>query len=204
MVDLEALGKFDDAIRGIGFPVLAGVDEAGRGPLAGPVVAAAVVMREGVHPCGVADSKMLSAAKRMAALERIMDSCVEVSLGAAWPEEIDKLNIRVAALLAMSRAMSQLAGQVDLALVDGRDLPALNCPGVALVKGDSRSECVAAASIVAKTARDGIMCRLHQAYPEYGFDRHKGYPTREHLERLAVLGPSPVHRKSFRGVVRAG
>lgn len=204
MIDQEALGAFDDCVREIGFPVLVGVDEAGRGPLAGPVVAAAVVMRAGAHPQGVLDSKMLSSARRIAALERIMDSCIEVSLGAAWPNEIDELNIRVATLLAMSRAVSQLASAVDLVLVDGRDLPALGCPGVALVRGDARSECVAAASIAAKVARDGIMCRLHETYPQYGFDRHKGYPTQEHLQRLAELGPCPIHRKSFRGVERAG
>mgnify|MGYP000913111312 CR=1 FL=1 len=204
IIDQAALGEFDDCLRKSGFRILAGIDEAGRGPLAGPVVAAAVVMRPGVHPRGVIDSKMLSAGRRDVALARILEGCVEVSLGAAWQDEIDEINIRAATLLAMSRAMSQLTVSPDLALVDGRDLPALGCPGVALVRGDARSESVAAASIVAKVARDILMCHLHEAYPEYGFDRHKGYPTREHLRCLAVFGPCPLHRRSYRGVESTG
>jgi len=204
MIDRGALGEFDDRLRESGFPTLAGVDEAGRGPLAGPVVAAVVVMRPGVHPQDIVDSKTLSAGRRDAALQRILEGCVEVSLGAAWQDEIDEINIRAATLLAMSRALSQLRVSPDLVLVDGLDLPPMSCPGVALVKGDARSESVAAASIVAKVARDAIMCHLHQVYPEYGFDRHKGYPTKEHLRRLAVLGPCPLHRRTYRGVERTG
>ncbi|OPZ51372.1 MAG: Ribonuclease HII [Firmicutes bacterium ADurb.BinA052] len=204
MIDRGALGEFDDRLRESGFPTLAGVDEAGRGPLAGPVVAAVVVMRPGVHPQDIVDSKTLSAGRRDAALQRILEGCVEVSLGAAWQDEIDEINIRAATLLAMSRALSQLRVSPDLVLVDGLDLPPMSCPGVALVKGDARSESVAAASIVAKVARDAIMCHLHQVYPEYGFDRHKGYPTKEHLRRLAVLGPCPLHRRTYRGVDRTG
>ena len=204
MIDRGALGEFDDRLRESGFPTLAGVDEAGRGPLAGPVVAAVVVMRPGVHPQDIVDSKTLSAGRRDAALQRILEGCVEVSLGAAWQDEIDEINIRAATLLAMSRALSQLRVSPDLVLVDGLDLPPMSCPGVALVKGDARSESVAAASIVAKVARDAIMCHLHQVYPEYGFDRHKGYPTKEHPRRLAVLGPCPLHRRTYRGVDRTG
>jgi len=204
MINRAALGEFDDCLRRSGFAVLAGIDEAGRGPLAGPVVAAAVVMRPGFHPQDVIDSKMLSAARREAALQRILEACVEVSLGAAWPDEIDEINIRAATLSAMSRAMSQLTVSPDLALVDGRDLPAMDCPGVALVRGDARSESVAAASIVAKVGRDAIMCQLHEVYPDYGFDLHKGYPTKEHIQRLAVFGPCPLHRRSYRGVERTG
>jgi len=204
MIDQGALGAFDDCLRRSGFPILAGVDEAGRGPLAGPVVAAVVVMRPDTHPQGIIDSKMLSARRRDAALQRILEGCVEVSLGAAWQDEIDQINIRAATLLAMSRAILQLTVSPDLVLVDGRDLPPMSCPGVALVKGDARSESVAAASIVAKVARDAIMCHLHQVYPEYGFDRHKGYPTSEHLQCLAAFGPCPLHRRSYRGVEKIG
>lgn len=204
MIDRGALGEFDDRLRESGFPTLAGVDEAGRGPLAGPVVAAVVVMRPGVHPQDIVDSKTLSAGRRDAALQRILEGCVEVSLGAAWQDEIDEINIRAATLLAMSRALSQLRVSPDLVLVDGLDLPPMSCPGVALVKGDARSESVAAASIVAKVARDAVMCHLHQVYPEYGFGRHKGYPTKEHLRCLAVLGPCPLHRRTYRGVDRTG
>ena len=141
---------------------------------------------------------------RMPLLRRILEGCVEVSLGAAWQDEIDEINIRAATLLAMSRAISQLTVSPDLVLVDGRDLPPMSCPGVALVKGDARSESVAAASIAAKVARDAIMCHLHQVYPEYGFDRHKGYPTSEHLQCLAAFGPCPLHRRSYRGVEKIG
>ena len=204
MIDQGALGEFDDHLRESGFPILAGVDEAGRGPLAGPVVAAVVVMRPDTHPQGIIDSKMLSARRRDAALQRILEGCVEVSLGAAWQDEIDETNIRAATLLAMSRAISQLMVSPDLVLVDGLDLPPMSCPGVALVKGDARSESVAAASIAAKVARDAIMCHLHQVYPEYGFDRHKGYPTSEHLQCLAAFGPCPLHRRSYRGVEKIG
>ena len=204
MIDRGALGEFDDRLRESGFPTLAGVDEAGRGPLAGPVVAAVVVMRPGVHPQDIVDSKTLSAGRRDAALQRILEGCVEVSLGAAWQDEIDQINIRAATLLAMSRAILQLTVSPDLVLVDGRDLPPTSRPGVALVRGDARSESVAAASIVAKVARDAIMCHLHEVYPEYGFDRHKGYPTREHLQCLAAFGPCPLHRRSYRGVERTG
>jgi len=204
MIDRGALGEFDDRLRESGFPILAGVDEAGRGPLAGPVVAAVVVMRPDTHPQGIIDSKMLSARRRDAALQRILEGCVEVSLGAAWQDEIDQINIRAATLLAMSRAILQLTVSPDLVLVDGRDLPPTSRPGVALVRGDARSESVAAASIVAKVARDAIMCHLHEVYPEYGFDRHKGYPTREHLQCLAAFGPCPLHRRSYRGVERTG
>jgi len=204
MIDRGALGEFDDRLRESGFPTLAGVDEAGRGPLAGPVVAAVVVMRPGVHPQDIVDSKTLSAGRRDAALQRILEGCVEVSLGAAWQDEIDEINIRAATLLAMSRALSQLRVSPDLVLVDGLDLPPMSCPGVALVKGDARSESVAAASIVAKVARDAIMSCLHEVYPEYGFDRHKGYPTKEHLQCLALLGPCPLHRRTYRGVERTG
>ena len=204
MIDRGALGEFDDRLRESGFPTLAGVDEAGRGPLAGPVVAAVVVMRPGVHPQDIVDSKTLSAGRRDAALQRILEGCVEVSLGAAWQDEIDEINIRAATLLAMSRALSQLRVSPDLVLVDGLDLPPMSCPGAALVKGDARSESVAAASIVAKVARDAIMFDLHEMYPEYGFDRHKGYPTREHLRCLAAFGPCPLHRRSYRGVEGTG
>ncbi|MBP7893024.1 MAG: ribonuclease HII [Firmicutes bacterium] len=204
MIDQGALGEFDDRLRKSGFPILAGVDEAGRGPLAGPVVAAVVVMRPDTHPQGIIDSKMLSARRRDAALQRILEGCVEVSLGAAWQDEIDQINIRAATLLAMSRAILRLTVSPDLVLVDGRDLPPTSRPGVALVRGDARSESVAAASIVAKVARDAIMCHLHEVYPEYGFDRHKGYPTREHLQCLAAFGPCPLHRRSYRGVERTG
>jgi ribonuclease HII len=197
---VSSLAMFDDSLRDAGFPVVAGVDEAGRGPLAGPVVAAAVVLPRAKHPVGIDDSKRLSARKREAVFSEILRFAVEVSVGVAWQDEIDEVNIRVASLRAMARAVDKLCAVPNLVLVDGKDLPDLLLPAVALVHADARSESVAAASIVAKVVRDALMCEFHTAYPEYGFDRHKGYPTPEHLRRLAVLGPCPLHRRSFHGV----
>lgn len=198
--EVSSLAMFDDSLRDAGFPILAGVDEAGRGPLAGPVVAAAVVLPRGEHLLGINDSKRLSANKREAVFGEILRFAVEVSVGVAWQDEIDEVNIRVASLRAMARAVDTLHTVPSLVLVDGKDLPELPLPAVALVHADARSESVGAASIVAKVVRDALMCELHTAYPEYGFDRHKGYPTPEHLRKLAMFGPCPLHRKSFRGV----
>lgn len=194
------IAMFDDSLRNAGFHVIAGVDEAGRGPLAGPVVAAVVVLREGFYLPGVDDSKRLSAKRRQAVLEEIMESALEVGVGVAWQDEIDEVNIRVASLRAMSRAVEQLSVVPNLVLVDGKDLPDLRLPAVALVRGDARSQSVAAASILAKVVRDALMCELAIVYPEYGFERHKGYPTPEHLRNLAAFGPCALHRKTFRGV----
>lgn len=197
---MSGLVVFDDSLRDAGFRIIAGVDEAGRGPLAGPVVAAAVVLPEGEHPLGIDDSKRLSARKRETVFARILRSAVEVSVGVAWQDEIDEVNIRVASLRAMARAVGKLCVVPNLVLVDGKDLPGLQLPAVALAHADARSESVAAASIVAKVVRDALMCELHTAYPEYGFDRHKGYSTPEHLRKLSVFGPCPLHRRSFHGV----
>ncbi|MEA4882134.1 MAG: ribonuclease HII [Clostridia bacterium] len=197
---MSALADFDDCLRSAGFPVIAGVDEAGRGPLAGPVIAAVVVMRASSHVDGVRDSKKLTATVREHLLFEIIRRSAEVSIGLAWQDEIDAANIRVASLAAMSRAVGGLTTKPSAILVDGRDLPAMPFPGIALVKGDGRSECVAAASIVAKVVRDALMCEYHVLYPQYGFNRHKGYPTVEHLRRLAEWGPCAIHRRTFHGV----
>ncbi|RMF85791.1 MAG: ribonuclease HII [Nitrospirae bacterium] len=178
---------------------LAGVDEAGRGPLAGPVVAAAVVLPEGVRFPGLDDSKRVAPRARERLYEAITGAARAWAVGQASPAEIDRMNILEAARLAMVRAVAGLGVAPGLVLVDAMELP-LPLPQVALVKGDRRSAAVAAASIVAKVTRDRIMEGYGRTYPGYGFEVHKGYPTRAHKEAVARLGPCPIHRRSFRGV----
>lgn len=178
-----------------GFVFIAGVDEAGRGPLAGPVVAAAVILpREGELP-GVFDSKQLSEARRKALREEILE-IAETSVGVAEVHEIDALNILRATHLAMHRAVAGLK-KVDFVLVDGLPVKGFLCPAENMVKGDARSASIAAASIVAKVYRDELMEKLDKEYPGYGFAVHKGYGTAAHLEALRRLGVTPVHRRSF-------
>jgi ribonuclease HII len=182
--------------------LIAGVDEVGRGPLAGAVVAAAVILDERKPISGLADSKKLSEKKRSQLYQAIMDRAVAVAVGRAEVEEIDQINILQASLLAMERALFGLAAKPDRVLVDGNRLPRLGCAGLAVVKGDARVDCIAAASIVAKVIRDDELTRLDTLYPGYGLAVHKGYPTKAHLNALATLGPSPIHRRSF-GPVKA-
>ncbi|NKX43256.1 ribonuclease HII [Roseicyclus persicicus] len=179
---------------------VAGVDEAGRGPLAGPVAAAAVVLDPARLPPGLNDSKALTA-RRRAALFDLIHETAEVSLAWASVEEIDRLNIRAASLLAMRRAVEGLARVPDAALIDGNACPeGLPCRGVTLVKGDALSLSVAAASIVAKVARDRVMAELARAFPGYGWEVNQGYPTAEHRAALQDMGVTPHHRRSFRPV----
>ncbi len=177
--------------------LVAGVDEAGRGPLAGPVVAAAVIFRDGVVIEGVRDSKQLSAARRETLAALIRERAAAFALGTAEVAEIDALNILRASLLAMSRAVTALQIAPQRVLVDGNHLPELSCEARAVVGGDRRIAVVSAASILAKVARDAIMAELDRHYPQYGFARHKGYPTQAHREALKQHGPCPVHRRSF-------
>ncbi|TCT10063.1 ribonuclease HII [Paralcaligenes ureilyticus] len=182
---------------------LAGIDEAGRGPLAGPVFAAAVIL----HPMrpieGLADSKTLSANRREQLAALIRERAQAWCIACASVEEIDALNILQATLLAMRRACAGLAIRPDHVLVDGNQLPkGLPCPAQAIVKGDARVAEISAASILAKTARDADCLVLHRCYPDYGFDRHKGYGTALHLERLRLHGPCAAHRRSFAPVKR--
>ena len=180
--------------------LVAGVDEVGRGPLAGDVVAAAVILAE-PPPAGVTDSKMLTPERREALAERIRDEAVSWALGRATVAEIDELNILQASLLAMRRAIEALPVQPTLVLVDGNRLPKWPYEARAIVKGDLTEPSISAASILAKVQRDAEMLALHEHYPTYGFDRHKGYPTKVHLAALEIAGVSPVHRRSF-GPVR--
>jgi ribonuclease HII len=176
---------------------LAGVDEAGRGPLAGPVVAAAVVLDRKRIPKGLNDSKQLRPEAREEAYLRVFDLAVAVGVGEASVDEIDLLNIRQATHLAMARAVRALSVPAQFALVDGNDAPALPCPCETLVKGDARSVSIAAASIVAKVTRDRMMRSLHDEFPGYGWFLNKGYSTEEHLAALTRLGPCRHHRRSF-------
>ena len=189
-----------DLFEGTAGHLVAGVDEVGRGPLAGDVVAAAVILAES-HPDGVTDSKMLTPERREVLAERIRDEAVSWALGRATVAEIDELNILQASLLAMRRAIEALPIQPSLVLVDGNRLPKWPYEARAIVKGDLTEPSIGAASILAKVQRDGEMMALNQQYPGYGFDRHKGYPTKVHLAALEQLGVCPAHRKSF-GPVR--
>lgn len=182
---------------------VAGIDEAGRGPLAGPVLAAAVILDPSRPIPGLADSKQVSARRRDALAERIRGEALDWGVGRAEVEEIDRLNILQAALLAMRRAVAQLSTPLDVALVDGNARPRLPCAVVTIVGGDATVPAISAASILAKVARDGDMVSLATAHPEYGFERHKGYATAEHLLALKRYGPSIVHRRTFAPVSNA-
>jgi ribonuclease HII len=177
--------------------LVAGVDEAGRGPLAGPVVAAAVIFDRKRVPKGLNDSKKLSAAVREELFALVMEKAVAVGVGEACVDEIDLLNIRQATHLAMARAVRALSPVPAFALVDGNDAPALPCPCETIVGGDSRSLSIAAASIIAKVTRDRLMVALHEIHPEYGWASNKGYGTPEHLLALERHGATPHHRRSF-------
>ena len=189
------------AIRDGLFPV-AGTDEAGRGPLAGPVVAAAVILDPDNIPAGLNDSKKLSEKKRDALAVLIREQAVAWCVAEATVEEIDRLNILHATMLAMQRAVAGLAVRAESALVDGNRCPQLQVPSAAVVKGDSKVPAIAAASILAKVSRDREMRELDLLYPGYGIAGHKGYPTPEHLEALQRLGPVAIHRRSFAPVRR--
>jgi ribonuclease HII len=184
------------AARAEGFTCIAGLDEVGRGPLAGPVVSAAVVLDLDNVPQGLADSKALTAAKREALFVEILATS-HVGIASVSHQEIDTINIRQASLLAMCRALASLPCTPDIAFVDGNDPPNLPCATEAVVKGDSSIASIAAASIVAKVVRDRMMARLGQAYPAYGFASNAGYSTKAHLSAVASEGPCPFHRMSF-------
>jgi len=179
----------------------AGVDEAGRGPLAGPVVAAAVILPESIAIVGLDDSKKLTHLQRVKILDLIIASAVDIAIGVVDHEAIDSINILRASLRAMEIAVNNLGRRPDFLLIDGNQRTSLLIPQETVIKGDSRCCSIAAASIVAKVRRDEIMNEYHELYPEYNFRSHKGYPTKEHLEAIRKHGPCPIHRRSFRGVL---
>ncbi len=180
-----------------GFKVICGIDEAGRGPLAGPVYAAAVILKKGQTIEGVNDSKKLSEKKREALYNKIIDECLAYAIGVADEKEIDEINILQATFLAMKRAVDGLSIKPDCALVDGNQIPPLDCSVTTVIKGDSKSESIAAASILAKVARDRYMLEMAQKYPQYCFEKHKGYGTKLHYEMIEKYGICDIHRKSF-------
>jgi len=181
---------------------VAGVDEAGRGPLAGPVVAGAVILDPARPIAGLQDSKRLSAARRDTLYDQICDRALAWSTGSASVAEIDSLNILQATLLAMQRAVAGLLPAAEHVLIDGNRCPALACPATAIVRGDSLVAAISAASILAKVTRDREMLELDATYPGYGFASHKGYPSKVHLDALERLGVLPIHRRSFAPVRR--
>ncbi|MDR3159556.1 MAG: ribonuclease HII [Zoogloeaceae bacterium] len=185
-------------------PDVCGIDEAGRGPLAGPVVAAAVLLDPQTPIAGLDDSKKLSAKRRAALALEIREKALAFAVAVASVEEIDAINILQASLLAMRRAVAGLALVPAAAAVDGNRPPKLAMPVTTVVQGDGKIAAIAAASILAKTTRDALMLDLHRYYPQYGFDRHMGYPTAAHLTALRRHGPCPAHRRSFAPVARHG
>ncbi len=195
--------SFERAARASGFSCIAGVDEAGRGPLAGPVVAAAVVLPEGLLIPGLTDSKQVPAEKRDALFDVIRERAVCFGVGMADERTIDKVNILQATIIAMERAIEALAPRPDYLLLDAVTLPRIMLPQKPLIKGDFRSHSVAAASILAKVTRDRLMLELHDKYPQYNFRKHKGYGTKEHLDLLRKHGPCEAHRRSFTPVTEA-
>lgn len=192
------LTAFDTAIRAEGFATIAGVDEAGRGPLAGPVTAAAVILPDGVVIDGLNDSKKLTEKKRELLFDVIKETAISYCIAHATVEEIEEYNILQATFLAMRRAVAGLTLPPELVLIDGNQLPTgLTLPARTVVKGDSHSASIAAASILAKVTRDRHMDEQDKLYPAYGFAKHKGYGTKAHYEALASEGLSPIHRPSF-------
>lgn len=202
--EVPDLFRFERELWACGVRWVAGCDEVGVGPLAGPVVAAAVVMSPTVDVAGVRDSKTLTARQREELARRIEAAAVSIGVGVVDATEIDRMNVLRATLEAMRRAVNALHVKPDFLLVDARTVPGVAIPQRAIVDGDALSYSIAAASIVAKVRRDAMMRQWHEQYPQYGFDRNMGYGTREHLQALARFGPCPLHRRSFAPVRQLG
>ena len=198
MTRVPAMRTLENALRRVGFVHVAGVDEVGRGCLAGPVVAAAVVLHPDKHIPGVCDSKTVQAPERERLYEKIVRHAVAWAVAGAEPDEIDRINIHQASLRAMQRAVLALAPLPDIVLVDAFRIPDIPMAQRGVLHGDRRCSAIAAASIIAKVTRDRQMLELHGRDPRYGFDRHKGYATADHLDAVARFGYSDVHRRSFR------
>jgi ribonuclease HII len=193
--------QYDESLREKGFLRIAGIDEAGRGTLAGPVVAAAVVLNEGIRIDRLRDSKKVPEKEREILFYKIQSSSTDIGIGIVGPEEIDRLNILRATRLSMQLAVEDLSTPPDILIIDAVSLPSIPIKQLSPVKGESISASVAAASIIAKYTRDNIMLDYHRQYLQYNFEKHKGYSTKEHLEMLRLYGPCPIHRKTFHGVM---
>ena len=189
--------QFENAARSEGFSAVCGIDEAGRGPLAGPVFAAAVILPENCSIEGINDSKKLTPKKREILFDEIRAGALSYGIGFATEQEIDSINILQATFLAMKRAFDAMNIRADLALVDGNRMPDLGVETRTIVHGDALSASIAAASILSKVSRDRLLCEIDRIYPQYGFAKHKGYGTAYHVEMLQKYGPCPVHRKTF-------
>ena len=189
--------EYENELYAKGYTTICGVDEAGRGPLAGPVCAGAVILKKGQVIEGVNDSKKLSEKKREKLFDVIKEEAVAYGIGWASVEEIEEINILNASMLAMRRAVFGLRDLPELVIADGNKAPDLPCRVSALVKGDANSASIAAASILAKVTRDRYMLEMAEKYPQFGFERHKGYGTKLHIERILAYGPCPLHRMSF-------
>ena len=196
-MSVETMWESEDGFYAQGMQIICGIDEAGRGPLAGPVYAAAVILPEHLDIPGLTDSKKLSDKKRRELFPLIQEQAVAYGIGFATEQEIDEINILQATFLAMRRALDQLTVRPELALIDGNRETDFGLPVKTVVKGDSLSANIAAASVLAKVSRDDWMLKMAQEYPEYGFEIHKGYGTRAHYDALREFGPCPIHRRTF-------
>jgi ribonuclease HII len=193
--------QHDDLLRENGFIRIAGIDEAGRGPLAGPVVAAAVVLPQGVRIEGLRDSKKVPEKEREYLYSEIFHISKDIGIGIVSHEEIDRLNILRSTKLAMQYAVEDLSQPPDLLIIDALSLPSIPIKQISFIKAEDKSSSVAAASIVAKVTRDKIMMSYHHQFPNYNFEKNKGYSTKEHLDMIRMYGPCPIHRKSFQRVM---
>jgi len=191
---------FEKKVREKGFSVVAGIDEAGRGPLAGPVVSAAVILSDAFPVAGVTDSKKLSHKQRNSLYPEIYEHAISVGIGIVDAAEIDRINILQASLLSMAMSVENLSPRPDYLLIDGTFPIVSDIPQEPIPHGDALSISIAAASVIAKVTRDRLMERYHQDYPEFGFSHHKGYPTRAHKDAIRKFGCCPIHRRSFKGV----
>ena len=192
------MDAYERACRQKGYTQIAGIDEAGRGALAGPVVAAAVILPAACQIEGLTDSKLLTPNQREALVEKIHSTAISVGIGSVDNRTIERINILQAALLAMQNAVEQLTSKPDYLLVDGSKLPDIDIPGEAIPKGDRLSLSIAAASVIAKTTRDRLMVEFDETYPNYGFRQHKGYPTAQHRQAIEQFGVTAIHRRTFK------
>lgn len=193
--------QHDDSFRQKGFRIIAGIDEAGRGPLAGPVVASAAILPEDLKIDGLRDSKKIPERERASLFWEILSLSKEIGIGIVEHKEIDRINILKATILAMQKALGDLSIQPDMVIIDAVTLPSVSIKQFSPIKADSKSASVAAASIIAKYVRDTIMLRYHDIYPLYNFKKHKGYGTKEHINMIRLYGPCPIHRKTFKRVM---
>ena len=200
---LNQLSSFESAVLATGVERLAGVDEVGRGCLAGPVVAACLILEQGQPLPAVADSKQLKPEQRLMLSAEIKQTCLAWAIAEVSPQDIDRMNIHHASLLAMQRAVEQLSPRPDYLLIDGRFVLDVSITQEAIVRGDATCQVIGAASILAKVWRDQLMEAMEQRYPEFGFGQHKGYGTKQHRDELRRHGPTPLHRRSFNGVLNS-